>query len=171
MCIFYLLSFIAHYDYSQNDKICITVRIKNVIEIRSWSWSRSDPVSDAFICFSLLKTYAVLGLLALNTQYATIMTFKNLLLFFTCQNKHHKASVIVFTTSLEAALIQCNDSGPFSATPEMDADRKNVRCGLLPITESTKLIYRPTSNYERLRSKVTLIKYPMFTKWFKHSLE
>lgn len=76
------------------------------------------------------------------------MTFKNLLyFFFTCQNKHHKASVIVFTTSLEAALVLCNDSGPFSATPEMDADRKNFRCGLLPITESTKFIFRPTPNY------------------------
>lgn len=69
-----------------------------------------------------------------------------------------------FTTSLEAALVLCNDSRPFSDTPEMNADRKNFHCELLPITESTKLIYRPTSNYERLRSKVTLIKYPMFTK-------
>lgn len=42
-----------------------------------------------------------------------------------------------FISPLEAALMLCNDSGPFSTAPAMDETRKNYRRGFLRITDSS----------------------------------
>ncbi|KAF4078217.1 hypothetical protein AMELA_G00196800, partial [Ameiurus melas] len=48
----------------------------------------------------------------------------------------------------EAALVLYNDSGPFSAAPAMDANRKNYRCGKPPFIvgkyAASQFYYYPT---------------------------
>ena len=107
---------------------------------------------------NVLYTY-ILAVGALNAHLMSALSTQRVLCAarsITCRNKQHEASVIVFITPLEAALVlhdasrpfsalsYCvmNDSARFSATPVTDATRKNYWYVFLPITIVPPINYR-----------------------------